>query len=106
MSNSRGKTRPEYPAAFRAQIVELARSGRTAADLAREFEPSENTIRGWVKQADRDDGLRADGATSLEKAELRRLRKRVKELEMEREILAKAAAWFARETVPPKSSGS
>ena len=52
------KTRPPYPAAFRQQMVELVRSGRTPGDLAREFEPSAQAIRTWVAQADRDAGTR------------------------------------------------
>ncbi len=89
-------------------MVELVRAGRTPESLAREFEPTAPTIRPWVKQADRDEGRRADGLTSPEREELRRLRREVRQLKLEREILAKAAAWFARETdsVPPKSSSS
>jgi transposase len=76
--------------------------------LAEDFEPSATTIRNWVKQAEIDDGQRQDGLTSEEKEELARLRRENKQLRLEREILAKAAAWFARETdsVPPKSSSS
>jgi transposase len=76
--------------------------------LAEEFEPSATTIRNWVKQAEIDGGQRHDGLISEEKQELARLRREVKQLRLEREILAKAAAWFARETdsVPPKSSSS
>lgn len=98
--------RRPYPPEFKEQIVELHRSGRTPRELAKEFEPSEETIRLWLKQAAADDGLRADVMSTKEREELRALRKEVKRLKVEREILAKAAAWFARETVPPKSSGS
>lgn len=103
-----GKTRKPYPPEFRQQMVELVRAGRTPESLAREFEPTAESIRNWVKQADRDDGRRDDGLTSPEREELRRLRREVRQLKIEREILAKAAAWFARETdsVPPKSSSS
>jgi len=92
------RSRPPYPAAFREQIVALARAGRSVPDLAREFEPTEQTIYTWLRQADRDDGKRADGLSSVEREELRRLRKENRQLRMEREILSKAAAWFARET--------
>src|SRR5690625_7896130 len=90
------------------KIIELARSGRSVVELAKEFEPSEQTIRNWIRQADIDGGHRHDGASSEEKQELSRLRKENRRLQQERDILAKAAAWFARETgsVPPKSSNS
>jgi transposase len=76
--------------------------------LAKEFEPSEQTIRNWIKQAQLDAGERKDGLTSTENDELRRLRRENRQLKMERDILSKAAAWFARETgtIPDGSSGS
>ena len=92
------KTRPPYPSEFRQRMVELVHAGRTPEDLAREFEPSAQAIRNWVAQADRDEGRRSDGLTSAEREELRRLRRENRQLRQEREILAKAAAWFARET--------
>lgn len=103
-----GKTRPPYPQEFRDQIVGLHRSGRSLASLAREFEPSEVTIREWIRQAERDDGLRDDGVTTDERKELRQLRREVARLREEREILKKAAAWFARESdsIPKKGSSS
>ena len=101
--------RRPYPPEFRQQLVELVRAGRTPAELAREFEPSAQTIQNWVKQADRDDGKATDGGlTTAEKEELRRLRRENRTLKMEKEILKKAAVWFAQETgsVPPKASSS
>lgn len=92
----RGK--PPYPAEYRARMVDLVRSGRAPEELAKEFEPSAESIRNWVKQADQDEGLRQDGLTTDERAELRRLRREVKILREEKEILKKAAAWFAEET--------
>ena len=102
------KRRPDYPPEYRQQLVELVRAGRSADELAKEFDPSPQTIRNWVARADRDDGKRGDGLTSHERDELRRLRRENKQLRIEREILSKAAAWFARETnaVPNKGSGS
>jgi len=67
--------RTQYPLQFRQQIIELIRAGRSPKELADEFEPSEQTIRNWVKQAELDAGQRTDGLTSDERAELRRLRR-------------------------------
>lgn len=102
------RTRGPYPPEFRRQMVELVRTGRSPEKLAQEFEPSAESIRNWVRQADLDEGRRSDGLTTEERAELRRLRRENKQLRMEREILKKAAAWFARETdaVPPRRSSS
>ena len=102
------KTRPPYPPEFRRQMVELVRAGRTPGELAREFEPTAQAIRNWLKQADLDEGRRDDGVTTDEREELRRLRRENRQLRVEREILAKAAAWFARETdsIPKESSSS
>ena len=102
------RTHPSYPLEFRRQMVELVRSGRSPEELAKEFEPSSQTIRNWTRQADLDDGRRDDGLTTVEREELTRLRRDNRRLRQERDILAKAAAWFARETdsVPPKSSSS
>jgi transposase len=102
------KSHPPYPEEFRQQILELVRAGRTPDELAAEFEPTAQTIRNWIKQAERDNGERSEDLSHDEKAELARLRKENKHLRLEREILSKAAAWFARETeaVPPKSSDS
>ena len=97
-----------YPAEYRQQVVELVRAGRSPGELAREFEASAQAIRNWVRRADRDDGRRAEVLTTEERQELMRLRRDNRQLREEREILSKAAAWFARETgsVPPRSSSS
>lgn len=102
------RSRQPYPPEFRDQMVEMVRAGRSPEELGREFEPSAQTIRNWVTQADRDEGRRKDGLTSAEREELRKLRRENRQLKVEREILKKAAAWFARETdsVPPKPSSS
>ena len=102
------KARLPYPAEFRQKIVELYRAGRSVAELAEQFEPSDQTIRNWIAQAQADGGQRKDLLTSAEREELGKLRRENKQLKLEREILAKATAWFAREadTTPKKSSGS
>ena len=102
------RTRPPYSSEFRQQLVELVRAGRTPEELAREFEPSAQAIRNWMRQSDLDEGRREDGLTSAEREELSHLRRENRRLREEREILSKAAAWFARETgsIPPRSSDS
>jgi transposase len=70
-----GRTHPAYPPEFRRQMVELVRVGRDPEDLAREFEPSAQAIRNWVRQAERDGGRRTDGLTTDEREELARLRR-------------------------------
>jgi transposase len=89
-------------------MVELVRSGRTPESLSREFEATAQSISNWVRQADLDEGRREDGLTTAEREELRRLRRENRQLREEREILKKAAAWFARETeaVPKRSTDS
>lgn len=102
------RTRPTYHPEFRHQMVALVEAGRSPESLAREFEPSAQTIRTWVRQAARDAGPRADGLTTPERAELARLRRELAQVKLERAILSKAAAWFARETgtIPSGSTGS
>lgn len=102
------KTHPAYPPEFRHKIAELVRSGRAIRDVAREFRLSDQSIRNWLKQGDLDAGRRDDGLSTAERDELTRLRRENKRLQIEQEILKKAAAWFARETesIPPKSSSS
>jgi transposase len=97
--------RAAYPPEFRRQMVELVRAGRLPEELAREFEPTAQSITNWVRQAERDAHQRGDGPTS---AELTRLRRENHRLRQERDILAKAAAWFARESKasPNGSTGS
>jgi len=81
------RTRPAYDAELRRKIVDLARSGRSVASLAQEFEPTETTIRNWVRQAALDDGLRTDGLTTAEREELNQLRRENRTLREERDIL-------------------
>ena len=102
------KSHRPYTPEFRKRIIELVRAGQSPEILARKFEPSAQAIRNWVRQADRDEGRRDDGLTTEERDELRRLRRENRTLRVERDILKKAAAWFARETdsIPPESSNS
>ena len=97
-----------YTPEFRRQMIELVRSGRSPESLSKEFEPTAQAIRNWVARAERDAGRRNDGVTTAERDEIIRLRREVKQLRLERDILSKAAAWFARETgsIPSKGSNS
>lgn len=100
------KSHRPYPPEYRERMIELVQSGRSPESLAREFEPSAQCIRNWVRQAERDAGRRHDGLTTDERTELQRLRRENATLREEREILKKAAAWFARETGSIPSTGS
>jgi transposase len=96
-----------YRPEFKRQMVELARTGRTPASLAKEFGPTSWSIATWVKQAARDSGKDDGGLTSAEREELTKLRRENRRLKEEREILSKAAAWFATEgSTSKRSSGS
>jgi transposase-like protein len=91
-----------YPAEFRQRAVELARQGeKPFRQLAADLGVSDQTLHNWVKQTDIDEGRR-EGLTTEERAELVRLRRANRVLEMENEILKRAAAFFARENVLPK----
>jgi transposase len=90
-----GKTRGPCPVEYRAELVRLVREeGRSMASLAREFEPSVQSITNWVAQAGVDGGKRP-GLRTDEQAELRRLRQENRVLRMEKDLLEKAAAFFA-----------
>jgi transposase len=80
------KSRPPYAPEFRQRIIELVRKGRTPESLAEQFGPSAQTIRNWLAQADRDAGQRADGLTTDEREELRRLRRENKTPTMRQDI--------------------
>ena len=102
------KSHARYAPEYRRRMVELVRAGRSPDELAKEFEPTAQSIRNWVTQADLDEGRRHDGLSSEERQELTRLRCENRILREEREILSKAAAWFATETgsVPSRRSNS
>ena len=94
-------TRPQYPPEFRAEAIRLVREGgRTPQQLAKDLGCTSETIRNWLKQAERDEGQRTDGLTSLEREELRRLRAENRVLRMERDLLKKATAFFAKDSDP------
>jgi transposase len=91
------RTRPPYPPEFRRQAIELVRSGTPLKQVASDLGVSEQTLRNWRRQQEVDAG-RAEGLTSEEREELRRLRRENRRLVQERDILKAAAAFFARET--------
>jgi transposase len=96
-----------YTPEFKRQMVDLVRSGRSPASLAKEFGPTAWSISLWVRQDKRDAGKGDGGLTTAEREELSRLRRENRKLKEEREILSKAAAWFATESGTSKrSSGS
>jgi transposase len=88
-----------FPPEYKAEVVELIRStSKTIGQVARELDLTETAVRQWVRQADLDAGRRSDGLTTAERDELRRLRRENRDLREKREILRKAAVFFARET--------
>jgi transposase len=89
-------TRPQYPPEFRAEAIRLVREGgRTPQQLAKDLGCTSETIRNWLKQAERDEGQRSDGLTSVEREELRRLRAENRVLGMERDLLKKRSCHVA-----------
>jgi transposase len=96
-----GKTRAPYAPEFRAEAVRLVReSGKSLYQIARDLGVADQSLRNWVHQTDLDTGRRTDGLTTEEREELRRLRRENRILREEREILKKAATFFAKETGP------
>jgi len=91
------RTRPAYPPEFRREAVELVRQGRSIPDVAESLGVSPQSLRNWVKQAQLDRGERDDGLTTDERAELARLRRENQRLRQERDLLKRAAAFFAAE---------
>lgn len=96
-----GKTRPPYPAEFRAEAVRLARtSGSSVSEIAKELGCSAESLRLWMKQADLDEGIRQDGLTTEQQDENRKLRRQLRIVTEERDILKKAVGYFAKEADP------
>lgn len=92
------RTRRPYPPEFRREAVQLVRSGRSVKDVAESLGCSDQSLHIWVKRDQLDRKERDDGLTSAERDELKELRRRVRRLEQEREILKRAAVFFAAET--------
>lgn len=92
------KSKPPYPEEFRREAVELVRQGRSIPDVAAALGVTAQSLRNWVRQEQLDRRERDDGLTSVEREELRELRRRVRRLEQERDVLKRATALFARET--------
>ena len=92
------KTRPAYPEQFRREAIELLRAGRTPRELSESLGISEQTLRNWRRQDQLDRGERDDGVTTDEREELARLRRENTRLRQERDLLKRAAAFFAKET--------
>jgi transposase len=90
----------KFPAEFKRDVVTAARRGDlTVAEVAVDFDVSIESVRRWMRQADIDDGVK-DGLTTSEQTELVQLRRRTRRLEMENEILRRAAAYFAKDALP------
>jgi transposase len=92
------KTRPPYPDEFRREALQMLRAGRSPCELAEALGVSEQTLRNWRRQDERDRGERDDGLSSDEREEFRRLRRENARLKQERDLLKRAAAFFAAET--------
>jgi transposase len=99
MARKQPRPRRSFTPEFKAEVVELVRQpANTVGSVARELNLTETAVREWVKRADLDQGRRADGLTTAERAEMAQLRKELREAREERDILKRAVAFFARET--------
>jgi transposase len=99
MAGKKPRRRRSFTPEFKAEVVALVRQpGKTAGGVAREMGLTETAVRAWVRQAELDEGGRADGLSTAERAEMAQLRKELRETREERDILKRAVAFFARET--------
>jgi transposase len=99
MASKKPRQRRSFTPQFKAEVVALVRQpGNTVGRVSREMELTETAVREWVRQAERDEGVRTDGLTGAERAELAQLRKELRSTREERDILKRAVAFFARET--------
>jgi transposase len=92
------RTRPAYPESFRREAIELMRQGRSPVALAKSLGCSPQTLRNWRRQDELDRGVRDDGVRTDEREELARLRRENTRLRQERDLLKRAAAFFATES--------
>ena len=106
MSKSKYKTRVRYTLEFRQQIIDLVRGGRPIPELVQQFGVTATSIHNWLRLARKQEKPAAGELTTNEREELERLRRENRQLLMEREILSKAAAWFAQETLPSSKRSS
>jgi transposase len=99
MDRKRPRPRRAFTVEFKAEIVELCQRGdRSIGQVARDFDLTETAVRQWIRQAERDGGMRSDGLTSSERDELAGLRRENRRLREDVEILRRATAFFAKET--------
>ena len=99
MAGKKPRRRRSFTPEFKAEVVALVRRpDNTVASVSREMDLTETAVRTWVRQAERDEGVRTDGMTTAERAEMAQLRKELREAREERDILKRAVAFFARET--------
>jgi len=89
------RTRNAYPEEYRQEAVQMVRAGRSAGDVAQALGCAPQSVTNWVKRYELDQGIRKDGLNTAEREELRKLRKENVRLKQERDLLKRAAAFFA-----------
>ena len=98
MAGKKPRRRRSFSPEFKSEVVALVgQPGKTVGGVARDMDLTETAVREWVRQAERDEGKRADGLSTAERAEMAQLRKELRETREERDILKRAVAFFARE---------